>query len=839
MNTVLDYAIFYHNNKLSIIPIIYKDKKPAIAWKEYQNKHPTLEEIKKWFSESQRNIAIVCGQVSGNLMVLDFDSNEMFQEFLIDIAEHEDLINAIKNTWVVETGKGIHIYFRCPEPPVTKSFRDLKIDIRGEGSYVLAPPSVHPSGKQYKFKTDPKKTDIYVLSQLEYEKLLKVLEDKCKKLQPQIDVKLHKLTEEQKEKIVSLLLPFWTEGRRHHLALMLAGLLYWHGYPVEDALAVVSEICRRAKDEEMDDRIRAVEDTFKRAGDKNIAYKHWLQEAGFRGEQFEQLVSKLLEIIKGSFVIGNGKLVIRKNYNTLILCDFNKCIIKELKIRKEELILSDIIATAVPSEVVVIQTEEGELLKVKFKTPDGYTFVLEGDVSEISSFMKRTVRVTSRTKFEDAFSLIISKMLQIGWCNVVRGDQVKGVLLNNNNEIITIDYDINYTTDELKEALQLLNNFVKLSEFNKDRVAKVSKIIKWFVVAGFSWVFKQLNKWQPHLYLYGESDTGKTATARFLINIWEEQPMLSLGSIDSPFRLGLVLSKSTFPVIVNEMDFDSLDTEVIELWKNAVDSKIVRSRYGRQIKAYNVLCFTSNTSIPSNRAIQKRLVIIHFDPQDSEILVKQKEKFEELNRKRAILRAIGKFAVNLVKNRPELLQLEWEELSEKILIEAFNSVGLQPPYWIKLRESENNHEDIKLSKAEEIRSILKEECLKYCGKYLDKYYSKVDASFLCVELSLRVPFTEYHRGDNKVLILSPFVKILKKNGVNISGLKDLTYYIPKSEYKRGIWVNGRSVSAVVCDPVAFVEWLGYLEEEEMKESKDEKKEVEEIEDYSFDMSEWY
>jgi len=110
VSEILEWAIFYLNNKLSVIPLIEKDKKPAILWKEFQKRRPSKEEIKKWFSENNHNIAIICGSVSGNLVVLDFDTTEAFQQFIENIPQ--DLAEKIKRTWVVETGKGIHVYFR-------------------------------------------------------------------------------------------------------------------------------------------------------------------------------------------------------------------------------------------------------------------------------------------------------------------------------------------------------------------------------------------------------------------------------------------------------------------------------------------------------------------------------------------------------------------------------------------------------------------------------------------------------------------------------------------------------------------------------------------------------
>jgi len=807
--SLIDWAKFYLHNGLSVIPIAFQGKEPLIPWKEFQERRPTEKEIKEWFSEGFKNIAIVCGSISGNLMVLDFDSRDSFQQFLEKIPK--ELAEKIKETWVVKTSKGIHIYFRVPKTPKSTAIRYLGLDIQGEGKYVVAPPSLHPSGKMYQFLTDPKKNSIVILSEDEYNLILNLFEKKEEK--PKTE--LQKLTESQKEKIVRLLLPYWTEGRRHFLALMLAGALYWHGYDLKDAIAVIEEICERAKDEEVKDRIRAVVDTFKRADKTNIAYKTWLQEAGIKGEKYDRLVLELLDIIKGSFIVGNGRLTIRKNHNTLIVADFNKAYIRELKVKKDgEIVISDTIATAVPDRVTVIQTEDSELLKVSFRTPEGFILTFEGDIEEITNQLKKnTVRVASRRKIEDALCLIISKMIQINWCEVVKGENVVGLVLNEGN-LVAIDYDMSLPDPmELKEALEILNKFVELSKFNENRVKKLAKLIKWFTVAGLGWVYKQKGLWLPHCYLYGESDTGKSKSAQFLSNIWQEFPSLSLGSIDSPYRLGLALSQTTFPMIVNEMDFEALDSEVVELWKNAVDSTIIRSRYGRKVKAYGIFCFTSNSSVPTNKAIQKRLVIIHFDPKDSEVLVKQKDKFEKLELKRKKLQAIGRFVANYIKSNIDLItNLPWEDLAELLLTKAYEFAGLEVPDWVKVKEEEDE-EDIRSSKAEEIRAVIFSEC----AKYIHELYDEENAYILFLELSKKIPWIHVREREGDVVLLKPLLKLLKQHDIKLASMRDLTYYIPDSEYRVKIKVRGRVLSGVVVNPVAFGKWLGFITSLDVKE----------------------
>ena len=67
-------------------------------------------------------------------------------------AEH----GALPATVEVITARGRHIYFKWPQEPVRNSAGKIgpHIDVRGDGGYVLCPPSIHPSGRRYSWSVD-------------------------------------------------------------------------------------------------------------------------------------------------------------------------------------------------------------------------------------------------------------------------------------------------------------------------------------------------------------------------------------------------------------------------------------------------------------------------------------------------------------------------------------------------------------------------------------------------------------------------------------------------------------------------------------------------------------
>ena len=109
-----------------------------------------VEIVRRWWNTWPRaNVAVRTGATSG-LVVLDIDPEHGGEETLRRVlAEHGDLPEGR----TIRTGSGgRHLYFRHPGGVVRNdSGRRIGpgVDIRGDGGYVIAPPSRHASGKQY------------------------------------------------------------------------------------------------------------------------------------------------------------------------------------------------------------------------------------------------------------------------------------------------------------------------------------------------------------------------------------------------------------------------------------------------------------------------------------------------------------------------------------------------------------------------------------------------------------------------------------------------------------------------------------------------------------------
>jgi hypothetical protein len=129
-------------------------KHPTMAWSQFQKRRPPREEVADWWSgdRARYGVGILTGSASGNIFVLDVDvgpGKDGDDSLRALQMAHGDLLDTAE---VRTGGGGLHLYFRAPKGvAIRNSARQLGpgLDIRGEGGFVVAPPSVHASGQPY------------------------------------------------------------------------------------------------------------------------------------------------------------------------------------------------------------------------------------------------------------------------------------------------------------------------------------------------------------------------------------------------------------------------------------------------------------------------------------------------------------------------------------------------------------------------------------------------------------------------------------------------------------------------------------------------------------------
>lgn len=129
----LDQVLELFRQGYNVVPIYPREKRVALdTWKELQERRVTEEELREWWGRRpDLNVGIVTGAISG-IVVVDVDRPEILEEC------------KLPPTRMVRTpGGGYHLYYRHPGNRVRNRVNVRPgVDIRGDGGYVVAPPSV-------------------------------------------------------------------------------------------------------------------------------------------------------------------------------------------------------------------------------------------------------------------------------------------------------------------------------------------------------------------------------------------------------------------------------------------------------------------------------------------------------------------------------------------------------------------------------------------------------------------------------------------------------------------------------------------------------------------------
>lgn len=147
-HAVLLSALAYARRGWSVIPLRPREKRPLISWVRYQHVRADQTRITRWYSRwPGANVGIVTGAVS-SLVVLDVDMVHGGERSLGQIENtHGVLPHTVE---AITGGGGRHLYFARPGQTVHNQVGLAPgLDLRGDGGFVVAPPSIHPSSQCY------------------------------------------------------------------------------------------------------------------------------------------------------------------------------------------------------------------------------------------------------------------------------------------------------------------------------------------------------------------------------------------------------------------------------------------------------------------------------------------------------------------------------------------------------------------------------------------------------------------------------------------------------------------------------------------------------------------
>lgn len=171
-NDLKEAALSYAARGLSVFPLIEKDKKPLTVngFKDATTDPAKIEEW--WTIHPNANVGIATGDVSGGLVAIDMDIDKEkdkngYHAFL-KWCDENFLI--LPDSWLSITGRGgYHLLYKSLFPVPSKIGWLEDVDIRANGGYIVAPPSIHPNGSRYEWEQAPDDYDLITTDDIDVE----------------------------------------------------------------------------------------------------------------------------------------------------------------------------------------------------------------------------------------------------------------------------------------------------------------------------------------------------------------------------------------------------------------------------------------------------------------------------------------------------------------------------------------------------------------------------------------------------------------------------------------------------------------------------------------------
>lgn len=251
MSTTLNQALDYHARGWMPIPIPQGSKNPNR--KGWQKERWSRDDLPRCFNNGQ-GVGLLLGDASGGLTDADCDWKEsayLAPRFLPQTGMVSGRASSPRSHhWfiskVAKTKRYIDPTMRDDDQRATI------VELRSTGGQTIVPPSIHPCGEAYIWHdfTNPAQVESHLLQ-----------------------VAVARLA------ACSLLAHHWQEGKRHDVTLALAGALLVAGWAFDAVMNFVEGVVEAAHDEEIQDRLRAVETTYERfKSGQSITGLHALKE---------------------------------------------------------------------------------------------------------------------------------------------------------------------------------------------------------------------------------------------------------------------------------------------------------------------------------------------------------------------------------------------------------------------------------------------------------------------------------------------------------------------------------------------------------------------------------
>jgi len=491
------------------------------------------------------------------------------------------------------------------------------------------------------------------------------------------------------------------------------------------------------------------EEIIRLTGEKPYGLEKLVNEKDVKGksglqEELEKIVSeeealnivREIEEILGTASPYRDSIIEIMDYDKQIcaIANLRKLIVARGIIQDNKIKYKERITVGAPTHVEVYMSPFNSLTKYKVvwetQTRPRPFVIGPAPLEDIIARLRAEGLILNRRLADDIISAIMEGFIKRGKAVIRTEIDAPGFYLID-NKIISVGYEIQKPSpEELKEALLLLNELS--NKWFKHIQTKFWTVIKWYIVAPFSFIMKQKKRWMPWLYLYGEPDTGKSTLNKTGASIWGLPTIEKPGSgVSTPARLEQVLSSGTFPVMIKEPAEMIEREDIQEMIKAAAEDVLARGKFIRgvytDIQALSIISFSSNHYVPRDPGLVKRLLIITFTYNERVSKVMTDKDIgvfrTQVEPRFSVLKALGKYVAHKVSEDPTILDNDWKTASVKLLEEAYKETGLEIPQGVYLwyeNEEENVYETIKDIIRDFLIERINEEYRKWNKGYLDE-----------------------------------------------------------------------------------------------------------------------
>lgn len=390
----------------------------------------------------------------------------------------------------------------------------------------------------------------------------------------------------------------------------------------------------------------------------------------------------------------------------------------------------------------------------------------------------------------------------------------------------------------LTAALDVIEQAVK---FYPNRVDLFATSIKWGIVAPLSFVIKSKDRFLKWLHFSGTSNTSKSTCGIFILALDGHDGATSkftrpFTSIDTIARMESLISETTFPKLINEVEISPYDNtrHAVNNIKVAVESIILRSKFvtNKSIKAEDKpaltpLILTGNPGCPQENAYMKRVLARDFSV--SEVFDTRSQNSVEFRRFLAEnlskLAALGNFRNWFIMNSQETILSAIEkkdmnpmEIGRNLLRAAYGFVDRQIPDWTNELLSETQLEESLLDNTVLVKSAF-EKYLQATFRNSSAMWQRIDKDELkgilneklSARLALLIDAGELpdikRRPDGKIAISKGLLAELYKYGITNGQLPNLRVL---ADYTKGQYTSYHGYRVVLCDSSQLNDYVDKL-----------------------------